>query len=79
MREVLREGLKFALAGSVGGTVAAIIAAPFLRSQLYAVHPNDPLSYGIALTLVLVVATVACWIPAYRATRISPMDALRTD
>jgi predicted permease len=79
MREVLREGLKFAAAGSVGGLVAAIVAAPFLRGQLYAVQPNDPVSFGIALTLILVTATVACWIPAYRATRISPMDALRTE
>ena len=79
MREILGEGLKFAVAGCAGGILGAIIVAPFLRGQLYAIQPNDPLSYGVALVLILAAATVACSIPAYRATRISPMDALRTE
>jgi ABC-type antimicrobial peptide transport system permease subunit len=79
MREILGEGLKFAVAGCAGGILGAIIVAPFLRGQLYAIQPNDPLSYAVALVLILAAAIVACSIPAYRATRISPMDALRTE
>ena len=79
MREILREGLDFGVAGCVAGLVAAIVAAQLLRSQLYAIHPRDPVSYGVAIALILAGAAVACGIPAYRATTISPMDALRTE
>ncbi len=79
MREVLREGLTFAVAGSAAGLAGAAIAARLLQSQLYAVHPRDPITYGASLALLLCGAALACWIPAYRATAISPMDALRTE
>ena len=76
MREVLREGLGFAAGGCIGGLAAAAVAARLLESQLYAVHPRDPITYGTAVSLILCGAVVACWIPAHRATTISPMDAL---
>ena len=79
IREVLREGVKFAAAGSTVGLAAAALAAGLLQSQLYAVHPRDPITYGASLGLILCGAALACWIPAYRATAISPMDALRTE
>jgi predicted permease len=78
-REVLREGLQFALTGCAAGLVAATGAGRLLQSQLYAVHPRDPITYGAALALLFMCATVACWIPAHRATSISPMDALRIE
>jgi putative ABC transport system permease protein len=78
-REVLREGLGFALAGCLGGLAGALLAAQLLQHQLYAVHPRDPITYGAAMALILGGAVLACWIPALRATAISPMDALRTD
>jgi putative ABC transport system permease protein len=77
MGEVLREGVKFAAAGSAAGVVGAAIAAGLLQSQLYAVHPRDPFTYGASLAVLLCGAALACWIPAHRATAISPMDALR--
>ncbi len=79
MREVLREGLTFAVVGSAAGLAGAAIAARLLQSQLYAVHPRDPMTYGVSLALILCGAALACWIPAHRATAISPMDALRTE
>jgi putative ABC transport system permease protein len=79
MREVMGEGVKFALAGSAAGLVGAAMAARLLHSQLYAVHPRDPVAYGVSLALLLCGAALACWIPAHRATAISPMDALRTE
>jgi putative ABC transport system permease protein len=78
IREVVREGMGFALAGCVGGIAGAAMAARLLQSQLYVVNPRDPLSYAVAVVLILGGAVIACWIPARRATVISPMDALRT-
>ena len=79
MREVLREGLGFALVGSTSGLAGAMVAARLLHSQLYGVRPRDPITYGAAIALILCGAIIACWIPAHRATTISPMDALRTE
>lgn len=79
MREVLREGLGFALAGCTGGLAGAVVAARLLQSQLYRVQPHDPITYGIAIALILGGAALACSIPAYRVTTISPMDALRSE
>ncbi len=77
--DVLGEGLALALAGSAGGVAASFAAGRLLQSQLYAVHPRDPLSYGVSVALILIAAIAACGIPAYRAAMISPMDALRTE
>jgi hypothetical protein len=49
-----------------------------LQSQLYGVHPREPVSYVIAVGLIFTDALVASGIPAYRATTVRPMDALRT-
>jgi predicted permease len=76
MREVLREGLGFALAGCAGGLAAAAIVSQLLRSQLYVVPPHDPIAYGAAIALVLGGAALACSVPALRALAVSPLDAL---
>ena len=76
-----RRELLEALGGGLGmfGLAGAFAAGRVLQSQLYAVHPRDPLTYGLAVALILAAASVACWIPAWRATRVSPMDALRSE
>jgi len=79
IRAVLREGLGFAAAGCAAGLVSAVAAGRLLQSELYGIHPRDPASYGLAIALILAGAAVACWIPAWRATTVSPMDALRTE
>ena len=79
MREVLREGLGFALTGCAGGILGAVVVAQLLQSQLYAVHPRDPITYVAATSLILGSTILACWFPAHRATTISPMDALRSE
>ena len=76
---VLREGLLFSTVGCVFGLGGAALAERVLQSQLYAVRPGDPLSYGAAVTLILLASIVACAIPAYRAIAVSPMDALHTE
>jgi predicted permease len=76
---VLREGLLFGAVGCVMGLGGAALAEKVLQSLLYAVRPGDPLSYGAAVALILAGSIAACAIPAYRATVVSPMDALRTE
>jgi putative ABC transport system permease protein len=79
LRDVLGEGVRFALTGCGAGLVVAAITAQLLQTQLYAVHPRDPVTYGIAVVLVLCGAVIACWVPALRATAISPLEALRVE
>jgi putative ABC transport system permease protein len=79
IREVMGEGLGFAAIGGAIGVIGALIAGQLLESQLYAVHARDPVSFGAALILIVVGALLSCWLPAYRAVSISPMDALRSD
>jgi putative ABC transport system permease protein len=79
MRGVLREGLTFAIAGCAAGALGALAAGQLLHTLLYAIQPHDPVSFGVAITLILVGAVAACGIPAYRAIAVSPMEALRTE
>jgi predicted permease len=76
MREVVRESLSFALAGCAAGLGAALLVSELLQSQLYAIHPRDPIAYASAIALILAGAILACWIPVRRAMAVSPMDAL---
>ena len=76
-RMVIGQGMIFALAGVTIGAGAAWGLARFIKTFLFGVEASDPLVFvavPIALTLT---AFVAVWIPALRATRINPLDALR--
>ena len=81
LRLFLRHGLALALAGAVAGLAGALVLLRVLSSLiaglLYGVTATDPLTYaGVALALVCV-ALAACYLPARRATRVDPMEALR--
>ncbi|HSR67303.1 MAG TPA: ABC transporter permease [Acidobacteriota bacterium] len=78
-RLVLGEGLRLALGGVVIGTLAALGLSRLIANQLYGVSPTDPVTYGAVAATLLAVAVAACLIPAYRATRIDPMQALRSE
>jgi len=79
VRLVLREGIGLATLGAAAGLVGAAIAAVALRAQLFGISPADPISYALALAVIGAAAVAACWIPARRATAISPIESLRVE
>jgi ABC-type antimicrobial peptide transport system permease subunit len=78
-RHVLAQALRIALAGTVIGAVAAVPATRLLRSQLFGVEPNDPITL-VSVAVVLAAASIAAaYLPARRATKVDPVIALRSD
>jgi predicted permease len=76
---VLAKGLRLAAAGVLVGIAGAAAGARVMQSLLYQTPALDPLSYVAVTAFVLLVATVAAWLPARRAVRVSPMTALREE
>ncbi|HEY7566880.1 MAG TPA: ABC transporter permease [Gemmatimonadaceae bacterium] len=79
MRVVLGEGLAFPVIGMLVGIAAAFAATRVLRSSLYEVSPLEPRVFIGTVLLLLLAAIVACLIPAWRATRANPMEAIRAE
>ncbi len=61
------------------GLAVTLVATRALDSSLYGVEATDPGTIAMAAGVLFVVGTVACWIPARRATRLDPVSSLRTD
>jgi predicted permease len=76
---VLREAGWLAAAGVVVGLGVAIVLMRLVESMLYGLKPGDPLSLTASTMLLLTMALLAGWIPATRASRVEPMEALRHD
>jgi predicted permease len=74
---VLRESAWLTVTGIVAGLAAALALGRLVKSMLYGLTPNDPISLTAAGSLLLAIALLASWIPAARASRIEPMEALR--
>jgi predicted lysophospholipase L1 biosynthesis ABC-type transport system permease subunit len=79
MALVLGDGVKLALAGLVIGLTAAAATTRALTSLLYAVTPSDPVTFVLIAVGVAVIAVLSSYIPARRAVRIDPVEALRAD
>jgi predicted permease len=77
LRLVMSQGLVLTSIGVVFGTVAALTMAKLIANLLYQVSPRDPLAFGVALLVMMIAATTACFLPALRATRTDPVRALR--
>lgn len=77
MRMILGEGMFLAFVGIVVGVGGALALTRFLRSMLFEVKPTDPATFIGVTVLLLLVALAASYIPARRAMRIEPMEALR--
>jgi putative ABC transport system permease protein len=79
LRLVLGEGLKLTAAGLAIGILAALALTRLLTKLLFGVDPSDPATILGVAALLACVATLACWLPAHRATRILPTEALRSE
>ena len=77
VRLVVRQGVALALLGAVVGAVAAFASTRVLKSLLYSVSTTDPLAFAACSSMLCVVALVASYLPARRASRLEPMDVLR--
>jgi predicted permease len=76
---VLLDGLRPALLGLLLGVVVSMATAQLIRSMLYGTEPLDPVVFLGVVALLLSVAGAACLIPAWRASRLDPMAALRAE
>jgi putative ABC transport system permease protein len=74
---VLRQGGSLALIGITIGGVGALFLTRLLKGLVYGVSTTDPLAFGGVIALLVLVALLASWLPARRATRVDPMDVLR--
>jgi len=74
---ILRNGMVLALSGIAIGIGAAFVLTRLMSSLLYEVSATDPLTFVLSSVVLLIVALVACWIPARRATRVDPVVVLR--
>jgi putative ABC transport system permease protein len=78
-RLVLRRGLWLASIGIATGAAGAAMASRLLKSLLNDVKPADPAMYALTVIAVAVVALLACYLPAWSAGRVNPMDILRSE
>jgi putative ABC transport system permease protein len=77
LRMVLREGMTLVAAGVALGIVAALMLTRLLEGMVYGVKVRDPLIFIAVNVLMVAVSLAACYIPARRATRVDPLEALR--
>jgi putative ABC transport system permease protein len=79
LRDVFGRGLRLAVPGVAIGLAGAWGVSQLLRSQLFGVGASDPLTYGLGAVVLLFAVAVACFVPARRATRVNPVEALRAE
>jgi putative ABC transport system permease protein len=79
LRLVIGQGLKLALVGTAIGMTVTLYVTRLMTGLLFGVQPTDPPTLFAVAALLIAVALLACWIPAYRATRIAPVEALRIE
>jgi predicted permease len=79
LRRMLIDGLRPALIGLVLGLGASLEAGRLMRDMLYEIKPLDPAVFAAVAGLLMLVAALACMVPAWRASRLDPMQALRNE
>jgi len=79
LKLVVGHGMLLTLLGVAAGLAGAFALTRWMTTLLFGVSPTDPLTFAVIALLLALVALLACWIPARRATRIDPLVALRHD
>jgi ABC-type antimicrobial peptide transport system permease subunit len=78
-RQIVRGALGLASAGALLGALSALGLTRFLETLLFGVEPTDAATFLGMAALLLAIAALASWIPARRAMKVDPVEALRTD
>ena len=76
---IARQGGLVTVAGIVAGPAAAFAGSRLIQSLLYGISARDPGVFVVTTLILLAVALLACWLPARRPARLSPLEALRTE
>lgn len=79
LRLILRQSLGICAIGIAVGLAGSLAVTRVLRTLLYQITPHDPLTLAVVTVVLLGVAAIACYLPAWRATRIDPVAALRAE
>jgi len=77
LKLVLKQGMMLALIGEAVGLVGALMLTRLIRGLLFGVTPNDVTTFVVVITILSIVALLACYLPARRATKVDPLIALR--
>jgi macrolide transport system ATP-binding/permease protein len=77
LRLVMKKGLAITAAGIVVGVAASVILTRMIADLLFKVSPRDPLAFGSAFVVMVIVSVAACFLPAWRASQTDPLKALR--
>jgi ABC-type antimicrobial peptide transport system permease subunit len=76
---ILAQGLRLAIAGVIVGLAGAFAFTRLLKGLLFGIGASDPLTFVVLAIVLIGVALLACWIPARRATKVDPLEALRSE
>jgi putative ABC transport system permease protein len=76
---ILRQGMTLVMVGLVVGVISAFALTGMMKSLLFQVEPNDPITFAGVSAVLGAVALMACYVPARRALRIDPLRALRSE
>jgi len=77
--QVMKQGLVLTAIGIIAGLAGAFSLNRVIESLLFGVRPTDPMTTGGVVVTILLVAAIACWLPAWRASRLNPQVALRDE
>jgi putative ABC transport system permease protein len=79
LRLIVRQGMKPVVIGLAIGVAAALAVGRLITSQLYQTSAYNPLLLSMTLSILGIAALIACLLPAYRATTVNPVEALRSE
>jgi len=79
LKLIIGQGIKLALAGALLGLGGALALTRLVKTLLFGVSATDPLTFALIAALLILVALLACYIPARRATKVDPLVALHNE